>query len=77
MAEIIGIYDQGIMKDNKGRTVGMIRLVVTTNEGKPEDLIGYCHPVYQGGIIKALKRLVWLPPKPQIVPDEISDIKTS
>lgn len=61
MAEIIGIFDHGIVKMGK-RNLGAIRFRITTNEGKPEDLIGYCLPNYRDGIINNLKRIVWINP---------------
>lgn len=60
--EILHIYDGGIVTDEKGRRMGEIRFEVTTSEGKPEILIGNCHPNYRDSIIKNLKRLVWKRP---------------
>jgi len=62
MAEIIGIHDGGIAKDRYGHTVGIIVFMITTNESKPEILIGHCRPNYRDSIIKNLKRLTWQKP---------------
>lgn len=58
MPEVTNIYDGGIQKI-LGRTLGVIHFDVTTNEGTPERLTGYCRPNYRDGIIKSLKRLAW------------------
>jgi hypothetical protein len=56
MAEIIGIFDCGLMK-HQGHNVAVIKFTITNNEGKPEEMIGYCNPAYRDSIIKNLKRL--------------------
>jgi hypothetical protein len=56
MAEIIGIYDGGIQK-HRSHNVGVIIFKISNNEGKPEEMVGYCNPNYRGSIIKNLKRL--------------------
>lgn len=61
MVELLQILDGGIVKE-KGKLVGVIRFLISTNEGAPEQLTGYCHPNYRDSIIKNLKRLAWKKP---------------
>jgi hypothetical protein len=56
MAEIIDIRDGGI-QSHRGHKVGVILFRLTTGEGKPETLTGYCNPNYRDSIIKSIKRL--------------------
>jgi hypothetical protein len=56
MAEIIGVYDGGIQK-HQGHKVGVIVFKFVTNEGKPEEIVGYCNPNFRDSVIKNLKRL--------------------
>jgi hypothetical protein len=63
MAEVLQILDGGIIKE-KGKPMGVIRFLISTNEGAPEQLTGYCLPNYRDSIIKSLKRLVWQKPDP-------------
>ena len=69
MAEIVNIYDGGITKDPRGRTVGVIRFMISTNEGHPEEIVGHCLPNFHDSIIKNLKRLAWQ--KPQEIQNEL------
>ena len=57
MSQLIGIHDGGFTKDHKGRKVAAIRFKIVTGEGKPEDVMAYCLPVYKTAVVKQLKRL--------------------
>jgi len=62
MSQVLNIYDGGLCKIKGGHTVGVVIFDVTTGEGKPEKLIGYCRPNYRESVIKSLKRLAWSVP---------------
>lgn len=59
MSQLIGIFDDGFTKDRKGRTVSSIRFRITTGEGKPDDIVGYCLPAYKDAVVKNLRRLAF------------------
>jgi len=71
MSEVINIYDGGLQKIG-GHKVGVIIFNVTTGEGTPETLIGYCRPNYRDAIIKSLKRLFWNLPTPIVTDNPTS-----
>lgn len=58
MAQVLQIFDGGIVR-KKGKLVGVIHFLISTNEGSPEQLTGYCQPNFRDSIIKNLKRLAW------------------
>lgn len=59
MSQLIGIFDDGFTKDGKGRVVSSIRFRITTGEGKPDDIVGHCLPVYKDTVVKNLRRLAF------------------
>jgi len=65
MAEIVGIYDGGVIVDRHKKKVGVVIFKIVTNESAPEVMIGHCHPNYRDSIIKNLKRLAWQKPEIQ------------
>lgn len=70
MSQLINIYDDGFTKDHKGRNVAAIRFRIVTGEGKPDDMIGHCLPVYKDAVIKSLRRLAFQNQAP------VTDVKT-
>lgn len=60
MAQLIGIYDGGYDKDERGRPVGVVHFRIVTREGVPETLTAHCLPNYKGAVIKNIKRLAFL-----------------
>ena len=61
MAEVLKIFDGGVINE-KGRHVGVIHFLISTDEGTPETLLRYCQPNYRDSIIKNLRRLAWKKP---------------
>jgi len=51
-SKVLNIFDGGIQKARNKRPLGIIIFNITTSEGKPENIIGYCHPNYRDSIIK-------------------------
>jgi hypothetical protein len=55
MTEVLDVYDGG-NEIVDGHLVGRIVFKIVTNEGKPEEIIGFCIPGIQTFIIRDLQK---------------------